>query len=278
MARKFKNPPRKFKPRKKFKKRKPAYKMNKFSGPKLQVSREVKHIATPVESVIVAAHVQDSANMENGKLMYPCGFNADQPHINQGTGCNALIGCFIRPLYCTQKFQVQFDALDYSHADTNKGLRLRCRSGWVRNTGAKSGSSTTGTAAAWQAHINYMVLTELQAADLDADYLTFRQRSRNVMIVKDSYIKPKLNQNMGAPDGLGTTDICAPEVNFTINWDKTKGFPRTKTRLVPTGSAPTSLVLHNHWIPFTYWSCDQLTANTGTIQVLSSSRYYFTDA
>ena len=92
MARKFKNPPRKFKPRKKFKKRKPAYKQNKFSAPKLQVSREVKHIETSVDSVIVAAHVADSANMENGKLMYPCGFNADQPKIEQGVGCNALNG------------------------------------------------------------------------------------------------------------------------------------------------------------------------------------------
>jgi hypothetical protein len=123
-----------------------------------------------------------------------------------------------------------------------------------------------------------MVIAELQAADLDADYLTFRQRSRNVMIVKDSYIKPRLTQNMGAPDSLGSSDISAPEVNFSINWDKTKGFPRQKTRLHPTGASATTLVLHNHWIPFVYWSCDQLTANTGTISVTSSSRYYFTDA
>ncbi len=289
MPRKFnrKPPPRRRRP--KFKKRKPAYKKHKFSGPKLQVSREVKFIETAIDTVELIERTASSTQMENGALMYPAGFNDDTTHINQGVGCDQLLGCFIRPLYCSQKFNISWANLDFSHADTNKGLRLRCRSGWIRNTGQKSGAITSSSATAWQEALHIMVAKELQDADLDSDYLTYRQRSRNIMIVKDSFIKPNLNKNMANTVATAVVTAAsaaevsfhkqyAPEVNFTINWDRTKGFPRQKTRLVPTGNSPTALVLNNHWVPFVYWSCDLLTANTGNIKIRSSSRYYFTDA
>jgi hypothetical protein len=221
--------------------------------------------------------------MANGQVFYPCGFNSLTSYIGQGTGCSALIGCFIRPLYCTQKFKISFKGLDLDKTVVNSGLKLRCRSGWIRNTGAKAGASVSTTSTAWQNLINVMVHKELQDADFDADYLQFTRKNRNIMVVKDSFLKPKLNQRVGvdAGDLTGNTAVesYAPEICFTINWDKTRGWLRNKTRLEPTGSHPTQLVLHNQFIPFVYFSCEQLTnVNEGHIEVKSSSRYYFTDA
>jgi hypothetical protein len=129
-----------------------------------------------------------------------------------------------------------------------------------------------------------MVHKELQDADYDADYLQYTRKNRNIMIVKDSFLKPRLNQRMGSggdgdEHGHLSMNTYAPEICFTIQWDKTKGWLRNKTRLEPTGSHSTQLVLHNQFIPFVYFSCEQLTATTeGHIEVKSSSRYYFSDA
>lgn len=280
MPRKFQkrrpqNRPRKFK-------RKPAYKHGKKTAPKLYSTREVKHIETEADSKNIAFVASGATQMPNGQVFYPCGFNHITSHISQGTGCSALVGCFVRPLYCTQKFKISFAGLDMDKTVVNSGLKLRCRSGWIRNTGAKAGASVSTDSSAWQNLINVMVHKELQDADYDADYLQFTRKNRNIMIVKDSFLKPKLNQRMGTDDaGAGNLAVnsYAPEICFTINWDKTKGWLRNKTRLEPTGSHPTQLVLHNQFIPFVYFSCEQLTnTNQGHIEIKSSSRYYFTDA
>ncbi len=279
--------PRKFQKRRpqrrprKFKK-KPAYKHGKKTAPKLYSTREVKHIETASDSKNVAFVASGQTQMPNGQVFYPCGFNTDLSHLSQGTGCHGLVGCFIRPLYLSQKFKISFSGLDLDQEVANSGLKLRCRSGWIRNTGAKCGASVSTDSAAWQNLINVMVHKELQDADYDADYLQYTRKNRNIMIVKDSFLKPRLNQRMGSdPAGAGSAALnsYAPEICFTINWDKTKGFLRNKTRLEPTGSHPTQLVLHNQFIPFVYFSCEQLTAtNQGHIEIKSSSRYYFTDA
>ena len=267
----------------KFKKKKPAYKHGKKTAPKLFTTREVKHIETALDTKNVAFVAEGQTQMANGQIFYPCGFNSTTSHISQGTGCSALVGCFIRPLYCSQKFKISFANIDTDQAVTNNGLKLRCRSGWIRNTGAKAGASVATDSAAWQTLINVMVHKELQDADMDADYLQYVRKSRNIMIVKDSYLKPKLNQRMGV-DGYDSNishqhNSYAPEIHFTINWNKTKGWLSNKTRLEPTGSHPTQLVLHNQFVPFVYFSCEQLTnLNQGHIQVKSSSRYYFSDA
>lgn len=264
------------------KKKKPAYKHGKKTAPKLYSTREVKHIETASESKNVQYVTQSANQMANGQIFYPCGFNATTSHIPQGVGCNALVGCFIRPLYCSQKFKISFANLDLDEEVANSGLKLRCRSGWIRNTGAKAGASLSTTSTAWQTLINTMVHKELQDADMDADYLQYVRKSRNIMIVKDSFLKPRLNQRMGTdPSGAGsaTQNSYAPEICFTINWDRTKGWLRNKTRLEPTGTHADQLVLHNQFVPFVYFSCEQLTAtNQGHINVKSSSRYYFSDA
>lgn len=265
-----------------FKKRKPAYKHGRKTAPKLFSTREVKHIETEVESAQVKFLAAGAQAMKNGVIMYPAGFNSTTTKIPQGTGCHAVIGCFIRPLYLSQKFKVNFSNLDLDKAVANSGLRLRCRSGWVRTTGHKSGAGIDGTSAQWQTDIDKEVHHLLQEADMDSDYLQYVRKSRNIMIVKDSFIKPRMNQRMGSdPAGANVhaQDTFAPEVNFTINWDKTKGWLRNKTRLEPVANPATDLVLNNTFIPFVYWSCEQFTnLDEGHISIKSSSRYYFTDA
>lgn len=273
---------------KQYRKKKPAYKHGKKTAPKLYSTREVKHIETALESLDVAFVAGAPGQMQNGQLFFPAGYNAVTTHIPQGMGCNALIGCWIRPLYCSQKFDIDFSGLDLSKAPVHKGLRLRCRSGWIRNTGAKSGAlnTATTTSAQWQTIIKNMVVQELQDADMDASYLEYTRKSRNVMMLKDSFLKPKLTQRMGvdtADEGSQATpnDMYAPHINFTINWDKTKGWLRNKTRLEPSHvqHSDAELVLNNTFIPFVYFSCEHLTAtNEGHIRIKSSSRYYFSDA
>ena len=281
MPRKFQKRRPQSRPRK-FKK-KPAYKHGKKTAPKLYSTREVKHIETTMETKNVAYVAEGATQMANGCLFFPCGFNSTTNHIPQGVGCSALVGCFIRPLYLTQKFKISFSGVNTNTAVANNGLKLRCRSGWIRNTGAKAGASVATTAAAWQNLINVMVHKELQDADMDADYLQFVRKNRNIMMVKDSFLKPKLNQRMGT-DGYDDNiehqhNSYAPEICFSINWDKTKGFLRNKTRLEPTGTHSDQLVLHNQFIPFVYFSCEQFTnTDQGHITVETSSRYYYSDA
>lgn len=272
------------------KKKKPAYKHGKKTAPKLYSTREVKHIETAVQSQNVAFVAGSTGQMQNGQLFFPAGFNSVTTHIPQGMGCNALIGCWIRPLYCSQKFDIDFSTLDLDKASVNKGLRLRCRSGWIRNTGAKSGALNTAstTSAQWQVIVKNMVVQELQDADIDSSYLEYTRKSRNILMVKDSYLKPKLTQRIGIDtqnvDGgqlVPAMDSFAPHINFTINWDKTKGWLRNKTRLEPTHvqHSDAELVLNNTYIPFVYFSCEQLTnTNEGHVTIKSSSRYYFSDA
>jgi hypothetical protein len=268
--------------RRRFQKKKPAYKHKKKSAPKLFSTREVKHIETTSDSKNIAFIAEGPTQMANGAILYPVGFNSTNHHVVQGVGVSNVIGAFLRPLYLSQKFKISFAGLDLDKAVVNSGLKLRCRSGWVRNTGAKCGASLATDSAAWQQLINVMVHKELQAADMDADYLQYTRKSRNIMIVKDTFLKPRLNQRMGTDDAganVHAQNSYAPEICFTINWDKTKGFLRNKTRLEPTGSHATQLVLHNQFIPFVYFSCEQFTnTDEGHIEVKSSSRYYFTDA
>lgn len=274
MPPKRQRPPPRRRPRK-YKKRKPAYKKKKYSGQKLQVTREVKFVETLTESHEVKYQLADSTHMENGALIYPSGYNADQCFIPQGTGCHEMLGCWIRPLYALQKFTIDFSGLDLTHADTMKGLRLRCRYGWVRNTGAKSGATLATTPAAWQIVLNSMVVRELQDAKLDSDYTTFQKKSRNIMIEKDFFVRPRNPAVIGKSN---TLVMSPPEYNMSISWNKTKGWLRNKTRLEPTTQATTHLVLHNTFVPFVYFSCEQATAHTGKMTVESSSRYYYTDA
>lgn len=259
-------------------KKKPAYKHGKKTAPKLYSTREVKHIETVVETKHVVHSAIGSTTMPNGILFYPAGFNSVTNHIPQGVGCHALVGCFMRPLYCSQKFTIDFQSLDWTKQQVNSGLRLRCRSGWIRNTGKKYNAALT-SATDWVNDIQKMTHETLQAADMDADYLQYVQKSRNIMMVKDSFLKPRLDQRMGYGDHVDSHATTAPRINFTINWDQTRGWLRNKTRLEPMQDDNTKLVLHNQFVPFVYFSCENLSAvSDGHIVIKSSSRYYYTDA
>lgn len=280
MPRKFqKRPParRPRRPRKNKRLRKPAYKYNKYQAPKLQSTREVKHIHTGTTDHELKFIAKSSSQMKNGVVLFPAGFNSVTTHISQGVGCDQLLGCWVRPLYCTHKFTINFSELDMTKTACNSGLRVRARSGWIKNTGQKSGCGLDGSATAWQSALNIMVHKELQESNMDEDYLSFERKSRNILIHKDSYLKPKLNQRVAAHGHIGG-EMFAPEINFTINWNKTRGWLRNKTRLEPTHSHSDQLVLHNMWIPFIYFSCDALASDSGNILIQDASKFYFSDA
>jgi hypothetical protein len=183
------------------------------------------------------------------------------------------------PRYLLQRFTVNWASLkDGDHVDTaTLGLQVRCRYGFVKNTGHKSDASLGTSFAVWQADINKMVIKELTNSGLDDDYTTFSKRNRAIQIVGDFELKPNLNNRVAELELLGTTGhhmMYAPPKNFEIKWHNKKLFPNSKQRMT---SCHNGYCLNNTWIPFVYFSSPNITAGMGELDIINSSKFYFSD-
>ena len=157
----------------------------------LKYNKEVKTMLEQTTTQTVQHQTESSSQMANGVLVYPAPFHASHHAFTAGVGADSqVIGGWLTPQYLTQKFVVNWASLT-SHADLNKGLELRCRYGYIKSTGQKADIALD---ANWQANINKMVCRELQASNIDDNYLIFSQKSRTVEILGDFMVRPSLDK------------------------------------------------------------------------------------
>jgi hypothetical protein len=211
--------------------------------------------------------------MANGIVLYPSGFNTHNKSLLQGTSDSTIIGSWITKKYLTHKFIVNWSSLT-NHADTYKGLELRCRYGYITVSPNKANCSLA-TASAWYTDVNKLVMRELQDSGIDENHLSFAQKSRTVKILGDFMVRP--NQRYRAVEETDSHLNASPPKNLTINWDRKMLFSKNKTRLAATSDDPVQYVQHHQFVPFVYFSSNNITANMGSLDIADSSKLYYSD-
>lgn len=243
----------------------------------IKYNKEIKSMEAPGQTYTLSKQAKSSSQMENGLVLYPAPFHADHYKFSQAVGANAaVIGTWLTPQYLTQKFVVDWASLTH-HEDLNKGLELRCRYGYIKCTAHKANISLD---ANWQSNVNVLVCRELQNSGIDDNFLTFTKTSRTVHMLGDFMVRPNLNQRPAVyqHDNVTTAEArFAPPTNLTIRWSNKKMFSKDKRRLAKIDSA-TDYVLHHNFIPFVYFSCDNITTNMGDLTIAQSSKFYYEDS
>jgi hypothetical protein len=269
-------PPRR-RPRK-FAKKKKVFRPQKPLARRMKYNKEVKSIHQTVTTETVEHQTANADRMANGVVIYPAPFHRLFHEFTSGTTCDAeIIGCWLTPYALSQKFVVDWASLTH-HADLNKGLELRCRYGYVKNTTHKAGVDLD---ADWQLNMNKMVIRELQNSGIDDNFLSYTKRSRSIAILGDFMVRPNLNKRPVVYDDntAGVKDVrFAPPNNISINWTNKKLFSKQKRRVSPLTNAPTKHVMSASWVPFVYLCADNITANMGSLDIATSSKFYYTDS
>ncbi len=240
-----------------------------------QYNKELKSVESTTVSHTLSHQTKTSSRMANGIVLYPVGFNSGSHSFANGSSDGQIIGSWASMTYLTHKFIVDWSSLS-SHADLGKGLELRCRYGYITVTPNKANCSLA-SANAWQTAVDSMVIRELQDSNIDENHLSFAHKSRTVKILGDFMVRPNLYHRVSDNDNVsGTTADFAPPKNLTINWDKKKLFMKRKTKLAKTDDAE-MLVLHHVFVPFVYFSSNNITANMGDITISDSSKLWYHD-
>lgn len=275
MPRKFQKRPPQSRPRK-FKKKAPFRKKPKVA--RMKYNKEVKSVHQDVVTETVEHQTANADRMANGVVIYPAGFHRLHHEFTSGTTCDAeIIGCWLTPFALSQKLVVDWASLTH-HEDLNKGLELRLRYGYVKNTTHKAGVALD---ADWQLNMNKLVIRELTNSGIDDNFLSYTKKSRSLAILGDFMVRPNLNKRPVVYDDntAGVKEArFAPPNNISINWTNKKMFSKDKRRVSPLTSSPTKHVLANSWIPFVYLCADNITANMGSLDVATSSKFYYTDS
>lgn len=226
---------------------------------------EILNVTLPNQSTDMGRNGATTAIPKNTSLFMPAMFHSDTPAIAQD-------GNWICPKFLTSKFRISFDKIVADHADSRKGFNIWLYHGVIKNTGAKNGARVD-TQANWTTDIKTLVGSELVQSAFSSDYLDFTQKNRNVKIIKKQLLRPSRNNTIRKAIIAGTSEevYTAPSpMCMTINHE----VPNFKQRVEHASADP---LLNNMYIPFVAVCCDELTANTGTITVEQSSRFYFSD-
>jgi hypothetical protein len=141
------------------------------------------------------------------------------------------------------------------------------------------------TQADFEAAVFVALKKELFNSNITSDYLDFDQANRNIKVFSSFNIRPNRN-NMILQDTINTTNVIPSTTDttksFTVPPPKTFSVfhtvPKLKTKVArATGGASGAMFPVNLWVPFTMFTCQQLTANSGHFNIEHSSRMYFTD-
>lgn len=246
---------------------------------RLKYNKEVKTMTELGSVNTLQKQAASATQMANGVLIYPVPFNAAHHTFAAGVSSDSqVIGGWLTPQYLTQKFVVNWASLTH-HSDLNLGLELRCRYGYITVTAQKANIDLDSN---WQTNVNKMVCRELQESGIDDNHLVFSKKSRTVKILGDFMVRPSLNRRpvvyqKDDEDADSSNAMFAPPNNLTIKWDKKKMFSKQKRRVSNIAST-TTYVLHNSWVPFVYFSADNITTNMGSLDIHSSSKFYYSDS
>lgn len=247
-----------------------AWRARKAGQAQQKAVREVKSQTMTTQTYTVAHSAKTDTQMANGQIILPGPFNTHGPKLVQGTGENDLIGVWAMPRYLIQRFIVNWASLT-GHGDLAKGPELRVRMGFIKNTGWKHGARTDSYAH-WCDDINKLVHHEIQKSGMDDNFLTYSKRNRTVVILKDYMVRPNLNQRVADTDSQNHD--FAPPKNIEVKWDRMALFPRNKQRMTHVADA---YVMNNTFIPFVYFSSNNITVHMGALDIHTSSKFYFSD-
>lgn len=237
---------------------------------KMKATREVKSVEMTTRTYQLSHGAKGAEAMANG-VVIPVGLmNTHMPNLTQGTGENDLLGVWHMPRYCVTRYIINFASLT-AHAALDKGLEVRCRYGFIKNTGHKSEARLTSNND-WAQDINKLIHHELQSSGIDDNFLTFSKRNRAVHVLADFMIRPNLNHRVADTDSVNSD--FAPPYNLQIDWHTKKGFPRSKQRLT---SATDAFVPNNTWIGWVYFSSNNIQVADGDLDIHTSCKYYFSD-
>jgi hypothetical protein len=244
-------------------------KASRYHVPALKRNKDIKQISIEGHALTLGVNVGSEANgIANSLYTYPAMFSNQTPPWSQGVSADEFIGSWISPEYLKQKWRVEFPNIDATHADSLGGFLVRCTLVSVRIPGSKSEANTTSFAN-WAVDVDKVVKRETFQSNLDSDYLEFATANRNVKVIKSFTLNPNQNQKLKINYA---SDAVAPPICFSHNWS----LPRFKQRVtkVDTGHG----VMNDMFLLSAIFTCEQLSSNTGTINVDTSSRFYYTDS
>lgn len=210
------------------------------------------------------------------------------PHagMQRGTGCDQLIGCWIKEAYpASVKWVAEYDRLTPLPTGVFPSTNFEVVYGIVKNTPEKMGIAhgNATTEAAWHAAVLLNVKKELYESGYDADHLAYTQKNRRVKILKRHKIRPQKSQAFVHTTFTG--DDRDPIRIFAPKSEGSFKFPISgmKTRLVNTGdpdATPSTEYWQagSMWIPFVMFLAPGLSsADAGSIRITYVSKAYVTD-
>lgn len=194
----------------------------------------------------------------------------------RGAGESDVIGSYLRYAY-PFKMKCQLDYSDLKYEHLKNGINLQCIKGWVKTTMNDSGVQAN--------HANALTIIKHFTfnAGLEADFLSFAQKTNDIKIESKFRVKPPKEFNIFlqvhtsiTPAGSEPKFIKPPLQNMSFKWRN----PQSKQKLIATGTgsgATATFAPGDIWVPFVVFTCDQLTSSTGTISIGHCDKVYYTD-
>jgi hypothetical protein len=159
-----------------------------------------------------------------------------------------------------------------NHADSAKGFILRMHTVSLKITPSKF-NARHDSLANFAADCEAQVLLQLRNSSMNSDFLEYSRKNRDIQIIKTEDIKPSRDHAIvksSVFNDPNETYSAPPPVCKTVNHKIAK--LKTRVEHSTQGKVPVNL-----WVPCVVFTCDNLTANTGTFTIEQSSRTYYQD-
>lgn len=218
-------------------------------------------------------------------------YTEPNPGIQRGTGCNQLLGCYVKEAYPhSLKYEFDFSQF-YSDPDGTTGVistpTIEVIHGQIRATPAQMGVPTTpdvqggaqgDDSTQWLKDVYAVVKKELFESEFEADHLSWPPTNRRVKILSRYHVKPEQSSLQASATAAAPILTVPPkyegQYKFPITNHKTK-LHECGTLRMPQGSAP-YWVPAELWVPFTLIMCPNL-QNGKSLGVRWASKCYLTD-
>lgn len=189
-------------------------------------------------------------------------FNIPNPGIQRGTGCDQLLGCYVKEAYPhSLKYELDFSQF-FSDPDGTTGVittpTVEVIHGQIKNTAAKMGIPTTPdipggaqgpSSTQWLVDLYAVVKKELYDSQFDADHLTWQMKNRRVKILKRYTVKPRQSSLQAS------ATAAAPILTVPPKYEGGYKFPITnrKTKLHECGTLSQAQGVGPFWVPAELW-------------------------
>lgn len=270
--------------KKKMRRRKHPIKKPKYKGAKgntYQPAANVEIFQHNVESNVVQFrdNVQNttagSETPANTMVILPAGWNSDTVF-----GEHFINGKYFVPKFLNTKLSIGFQNIVPDHADSAGGFVLDVHVVQVKIAPHKvnpdASSADYATMTDYGNFCEKLVKRELLYSQLTADFCAYVQKSRNLNILNSFRVVPNNNGRIRTNISPGTTGeayTAPPRCQYSIDFPMT-GRP---SQVVPIHGNSDLKVANSLWIPAIVMTCKSLTSNTGTFDVRSCSRMWWSD-